>query len=80
MGNMDKQFLILSIALGIFLLTASACAAAADNWPMYHHDVALSGYSTSTAPDTNDTLWILDTGSEIRSSPVLAWIDLLSYL
>ena len=29
----------------------------ADWWPMFHHDLMHTGYSTSTAPDTNQTLW-----------------------
>ena len=28
-----------------------------DWWPMYHHDLQLTGYTTSTAPDTNKVLW-----------------------
>jgi outer membrane protein assembly factor BamB len=29
-----------------------------DWWPMFHHDLTHSGYSNSTAPTTNQTLWI----------------------
>jgi outer membrane protein assembly factor BamB len=27
------------------------------SWPIFHHDLAHSGYSSSTAPNTNQTLW-----------------------
>jgi outer membrane protein assembly factor BamB len=30
---------------------------AVDWWPMFHHDLNRTGYSTSTAPTTNQTLW-----------------------
>jgi len=48
------------------------------NWPMFHHDLALSGVSPSTAPDTNDILWIYDTGSDVRSSPAI--VDGILYI
>jgi outer membrane protein assembly factor BamB len=38
---------------------------------MFHHDLALSGVSSSTAPNTNDTLWIYPTGSPVASSPAI---------
>ena len=28
-----------------------------DWWPQYHHDLQLTGYTTSTAPNTNKVLW-----------------------
>jgi len=34
-----------------------------DWWPMFHHDVTHFGYSTSTAPTTNQTLWSTAIGS-----------------
>ena len=40
-------------------------------WPKFHNDLALSGYSTSTAPDTNDVLWTYATGSAVYSSPAI---------
>ena len=42
-----------------------------DWWPMFHHDSAHSGYSTSTAPNTNQTLWKYTTGSPMYSSPAV---------
>jgi parallel beta-helix repeat protein len=36
-----------------------------DWWPMFHHDLGHSGYSTSTGPTTNRTLWTYATGSGV---------------
>jgi len=54
------------------------CVAGADDWSMFHHDAGHSGYSTSTAPNTNQTLWILTTASiipygypDLRASPAV---------
>ena len=46
----------------------------ADWWPMFRHDLNHSGYSTSDAPDTNNTLWNYSPGSYIylTSSPAVA--------
>lgn len=43
-----------------------------NSWPMFHNDLTHSGYSHSTAPTTNQTLWIFSTGSFITSSPAIA--------
>ena len=52
--------------------SAAPVAAAADDWTMFHHDAKHSGFSTSTAPDTNNLPWkrVLDSG--LTSSPVVA--------
>ena len=46
-------------------------SASVDWWPMFHHDLAHTGYSTSTAPSTNQTLWKYSTSSAVNS-PVVA--------
>jgi outer membrane protein assembly factor BamB len=38
-------------------MTASPIDDDIDWWPMFHHDLNHSGYSTSTAPETNNVLW-----------------------
>ncbi|NIO11823.1 MAG: PQQ-binding-like beta-propeller repeat protein, partial [Deltaproteobacteria bacterium] len=44
-----------------------------NNWPMFHHDLSHTGYSTSTAPDTDNVCWTYTTGSSVwSSSPVVA--------
>jgi outer membrane protein assembly factor BamB len=42
-----------------------------DWWPMFHHDLGHTGYSTSKAPNTNNVLWSYSTGDSIDSSPSL---------
>lgn len=39
-----------------------------DWWPMFHHDLTHSGYSTSDAPDTNNVLWRFYLGTYGTSS------------
>jgi outer membrane protein assembly factor BamB len=41
-----------------------------DDWPMSHHDPEHTGYSTTTAPETN-YLWKRVIGSEVVSSPAI---------
>jgi outer membrane protein assembly factor BamB len=43
-----------------------------DWWPMFHHDLNHSGYSTSTVPNTNHTIWSYTTGLDVWSSPAVA--------
>jgi subtilase family serine protease/outer membrane protein assembly factor BamB len=44
-------------------------SAITDYWPMFHHDAARTGYSTSEVPRTNETLWSYQTGGGVYSSP-----------
>jgi len=42
-----------------------------DWWPMFHHDLSHTGYSTSTAPNTNNTIWNYPTDDNVYSSPAV---------
>jgi outer membrane protein assembly factor BamB len=42
-----------------------------DDWSMFHHDLSHTGYSTSTAPNTNQTLWKYETAGQVLSSPAV---------
>lgn len=42
-----------------------------DDWPMFHHDPALSGVAVSSAPMTNDILWTFPTETSFAASPVV---------
>ena len=64
-----KNKMVILVAVLLFATTVQIVSA--DDWPMFHHDLALSGYSTSSAPNTNDILWTYDTGSDVRSSPAI---------
>jgi outer membrane protein assembly factor BamB len=41
------------------------------SWPMFHHDINHTGYSDSTAPNTNNVLWYYTTGGDVLSSPAV---------
>ena len=43
-----------------------------DWWPVFHHDLAHSGYSNSLAPDTCHVVWVYQTDILILASPVVA--------
>jgi outer membrane protein assembly factor BamB len=47
---------------------ASANAPGTDDWPMFHHDLQHTGHSTSTAPNTNNTLWSYTADGNIADS------------
>jgi outer membrane protein assembly factor BamB len=53
------------------LLSSASVSSGDDDWPMFHHDLQHSGYSTSTAPNTNQTLWSSPSGG-IVFSPAIA--------
>lgn len=42
-----------------------------EDWPMFMHDINRTGNTTSSIPNTNQSLWNFSTGSEIRSSPAI---------
>jgi hypothetical protein len=50
---------------------ANAESEETDDWAMFRHDAQHSGYSTSTAPNTNQTLWNYTTGGNVYSSPAV---------
>jgi len=46
--------------------------AAVDWWPMFHHDLNHTGYSNSTAPNTNNIIWNYRTNDKVVwSSPAV---------
>lgn len=47
-------------------------AAGPYDWPMFRNDLQHTGYSTSPAPSTNQTLWNYVTGAFVDSSPAVA--------
>jgi outer membrane protein assembly factor BamB len=42
-----------------------------DNWPMFNHDLAHTGCSTSSAPRINQTLWAFTAGDAVKTSPAV---------
>ena len=49
----------------------AAQSGATGDWPMFNHDLAHTGYSTSVAPMTNQTLWTFTTGGAVETSPAV---------
>jgi hypothetical protein len=65
--------LMLLIFLGTFNIKHANCDSSASYWwSMFRHDSTHSGYSPSTAPTTNQTLWNFTTGDWVFSSPAVA--------
>jgi outer membrane protein assembly factor BamB len=61
------------------LSRAQSLADSTDWWPMFHHDPSHSGYSTSTAPNTNRIAWTYTTGGALgMSSPAV--VDGMVYI
>ncbi len=65
---MKKWMMILVFVL---LTIMAASTSAQDWWPMFHHDLSHTGYSTSTGPNTNEVLWSYTAGGHIVSSPAV---------
>jgi len=51
--------------------TGGSVTEAVDWWPMFRHDLSHTGYSTSTAPNTNHTIWNYTTDYDVTSSPAV---------
>ena len=56
---------------GLEVLSGSGGSGGIDWWPMFHHDLNHTGYSTSKAPSDNRTLWSYTTGGQVLSSPAV---------
>jgi outer membrane protein assembly factor BamB len=72
--------LVSSLMISVFLGTlrmgqadeqSSDSSGNPNSWPMFHNDLSRTGYSSSTAPMTNQTQWIYATGGEVYSSPAI---------
>ena len=68
-GIIILAVLCLSV-VSLFALTVNAQQES--SWPMFHGDVAHTGYSNGSGPSTNQTLWVFKTGGKIWSSPAVA--------
>ncbi|MBU4341523.1 MAG: PQQ-binding-like beta-propeller repeat protein [Candidatus Altiarchaeales archaeon] len=58
------------LSILVFLLLMPMVSAS--NWPMFHHDLKNTGYTTDIAPKTNQTLWTYTTDGAVQSSPAVA--------
>jgi hypothetical protein len=79
-GEMDKKvvtgIVLAMLFIGMlplaFKVQPVAAAGPVDWWPMFHHDLNHTGYSTSKAPNTNNTIWSYTTDGPVESSPAVA--------
>jgi len=70
--NDDEKINMVDIGTVARHFGESGSTPAVDWWPMRGHDLNHTGYSTSTAPNTNKTIWIYTTGEVVCSSPAVA--------
>src|SRR5208283_1694873 len=75
--KMKKSSSFITLALVLLSLSMLALAARAnsqtnESWPMFHNNLAHTGYSTNTGPTSNTTLWVFNTNGEVWSSPIVA--------
>ena len=88
---MKKNIIVLCV-ISIFLLTSTTVVSVAEQyttastvdwWPMYHHDSQHTGYSTSTAPNTNNVIWSITEDNGGFGSPVVVedriFVNSMSY-
>jgi len=68
----DDEEQILATEWALLTLEKVAPPIPIDWWPMFHHDLSHTGYSTSKAPNTNNTIWSYTTGDDVFSSPAVA--------
>ena len=76
MSRVTKLFLaiLLILVASLHLLTIGASITTTpmdNNWPMFNHDPTHTGYSTSTAPHTNQILWTYKTNDAVKTSPAV---------
>ena len=75
-------FVLASSAFFCLVLSSASFAYAnssSDDWPMFHHDLTHTGYSTSTPTATHATLlWNYTTNSVVGASPAI--VDGLVYV
>jgi PKD repeat protein len=57
--------LLLVLIVVVPFPAASQGLGTADEWTMFQHDLAHTGYTASTAPTTNQTRWVYPTGSGV---------------
>jgi outer membrane protein assembly factor BamB len=65
-----------SIAVKNDVTVKGGASSSTDWWPMFHHDLNLSGFTTSSAPSSNRVLWSVGSAEELwydseRSSPAV---------
>ncbi len=71
-SNAKKIFVIMvSVFLVNITILTLLPSVYANDWPMFQHDLKHVGYSTSTAPNTNNIIWNYTTDGDVYSSPAV---------
>ncbi|MCW4028442.1 MAG: PQQ-binding-like beta-propeller repeat protein [Candidatus Bathyarchaeota archaeon] len=65
------QILITFIIFFCVLASVAFAAQTPEAWPMFHADLSHTGYSASSAPKSNQTLWAFNTGGQMGSPTVV---------
>ena len=68
---MKKNATLFVVGALVVMMVLMVETVLASDWPMFHHDLALSGYTSDPAPLTNDLLWTFQTGGACSSSPAV---------
>ena len=69
MKKQETSVLIISSIMGVLLISISI--GSASNWAMYGHDTQNYRSTSSSAPDTSNIKWSVETGGKITSSPAV---------
>jgi len=67
---MNKKIIVIIICIFLFA-SIIVVSVEAEDWSMFHHDTKHTGYSSSTAPNTNNIIWTYTTGDVVHSSPAV---------
>ena len=75
--KMKPTSIICLIFIAVFLVSSVMASVAfaetqagADSWPMFHGNLSHTGFSGSSAPAANATLWNFNTGSQVGSPTI----------
>ena len=56
----------------LLIITGLSSIVVADDWPMFHHDLINTGYSTSEAPEEHSLIWTYYSEAKMFCSPVIS--------
>lgn len=65
------RFFTMTMFLSAIMCTVCISPVRAEDWPMFHHDLSLSGTTSAHAPGSNEVLWTFPTGASVESSPAV---------
>ena len=71
--NVNKKILCSTLIIAfLFAMGSQVLVSASDDWPMFHHDLTRTGYSTSIPSATSNTvLWNFTANTVVSASPTV---------